>query len=111
MKNMNKNFDKHKLSVKVEMIELKRDSEKSSNTLFKLQSYSVYAPLAKRCDFPNDFKLSKEEALNLLPMTNRGRYLPLYRVSLSYQIPYDLLGSLNGQSQRIISSSFSFGRI
>ncbi|WP_339387776.1 tight adherence pilus pseudopilin TadF [Vibrio caribbeanicus] len=111
MTKMNKNFDKQNLSVKVEMIELKKPSGKLSNTSFELQSYSVYAPSAKRHDFPNDFKLSKEEVLNLLPMTNRGRYLPLYRVSLSYQIPYDLLGSLNGESHRIISSSFSFGRI
>ena len=111
MKKMNKNFDKNKLSIRVEMIELEGSSSHSSNVSFNFHSHSIYFPSAKRRNFPDDFNLSKDDALKLLPMTIRDRYLPLYRVSLSYQIPFDLLGTLNGQSHRIISSSFSFGRI
>ncbi len=49
------------------------------------------------CDFPDMSDVTKEKAIEILPLTSRGRRLPMYQVSLCYEIPTNLIGIANGE--------------
>ncbi|CCN71200.1 tight adherence pilus pseudopilin TadF [Vibrio nigripulchritudo] len=48
---------------------------------------------------------------DIVPITTRNRKLPVYKVSLCYQTPFNILGVARGEFVDMVSSSFSFARI
>ncbi|WP_171360499.1 tight adherence pilus pseudopilin TadF [Vibrio pectenicida] len=108
MKRMNQSFNPDKLAMRVDVYYLDKQSDRGQKK-FKLE-HKVISTSDPRL-FPDKFKLTQEQAENFLPFTNLGRYLPLYRVTLTYQIPFDLIGAINGEMYQVVSSAYTFGRL
>ena len=106
MKRMSPSFNPEKLTMRVEVYYLEYKSDKKT---FELEHKVIST--TDQSSLPREPKLTKEQAETLLPFTNRGRYLPLYRVTLGYQVPFDLIGVVNGQINQVVSSAYTFGRL
>ena len=108
MKRMSQSFNPDKLAMRVDVYYLDEKLGMGQKK-FKLE-HKVISTSESRL-FPDQFKLTQEQAENFLPFTNWGRYMPLYRVTLTYQIPFDLIGAINGEMYQVVSSAYTFGRL
>nr|WP_216602711.1 tight adherence pilus pseudopilin TadF [Vibrio europaeus] len=111
MKRMIPNFDKSKFGMRIDEIRLEETLLPSGKTHYKRVQKTLTKGAIQGCDFPNISDITKDKAIELLPITSRGRRLPLYQVSLCYEIPVNLLGVANGEVLRLLSTSYSFARV
>ncbi len=108
MKRMIPSYDPNKFGMRVDAVYL---NGKSSGAGFNLATNSLTAGRTANCDFPNVTSMSKGQALSLLPETSQGTKLPLYQVSLCYETPFNILGVMNNEVMRVVSTSYAFARI
>ncbi|MCF7361903.1 pilus assembly protein TadF [Vibrio diazotrophicus] len=103
------NFEVNKLGVRLSEVRL--DSVSGGTEDFSLVSNTYdRGPLAG-CSFGSLSNTTKRDALELLPFYN-GQYMPLYKVSLCYEVPMDLIGGVStGELFHISSTSLSFARL
>lgn len=111
LKRMSQSFDKTKLGMRIDEIRLEEKLDSSGKLVYKRVQKTLTKGAIHGCNFPDMSDMTKEKALELLPVTSRGRRLPMYQVSLCYETPLDVLGVATGEVVRIVSSSYSFARV
>jgi len=111
MKRMIPNFEKSKFGMRVDEIRLEETLLPSGKINYKRVQKTLTKGAIHGCDFPDMSDITKDKAIELLPVTSRGRRLPLYQVSLCYEIPVNLIGVANGEVLRLLSTSYSFARV
>lgn len=85
------------------------EGDKPSNFRKRYKKFSSGA--TDGCNLPNLDNLTKEEALELLPITSRNRRLPMYQITLCYETPFNIFGLAEGNVIKAVSTSFSFARV
>lgn len=111
LKRMIPNFDKTKLGMRIDEIRLEEHNLPDGGTVYTRHHKKLEKGNVTGCNFPDMEKMTKAKAIELLPVTSRNRRLPMYQVSLCYEIPFNLLGVTSGEVNQIISTSYSFARI
>jgi len=111
LKRMIPNFEKSKLGMRIDEVRLQETLLPSGKIQHKRIQKTLTKGAIHGCDFPDMSDITKDKAVELLPVTSRGRRLPLYQVSLCYEIPVNLIGVANGEMLRLISTSYSFARV
>ncbi|SON52727.1 putative Flp pilus assembly protein TadF [Vibrio tapetis subsp. tapetis] len=111
MKRMIPNFDKTKFGMRIDEIRLEEDLSAGGKVNYRRVHKTLTKGNIHGCEFPNMSDVTKDKAIDMLPVTSKGRRLPLYQVSLCYEIPTNLLGVASGEVFRLVSSSYSFARV
>lgn len=104
-------YDQNKFGMRVDAVYLNGSSGGGGGINYSLRTNSLTAGRTANCDFPNVSSMSKAKALSLLPETTSGTKLPLYQVSLCYETPFNILGVMNNEVLRVVSTSYAFARI
>ncbi|EGQ7831330.1 tight adherence pilus pseudopilin TadF [Vibrio vulnificus] len=107
LKRMMPGFDESKFGVFVEQLVVEGDNP--SNFIKRYKKFS--SGVTDGCNLPNLDSLTKEEALELLPITSRNRRLPMYQITLCYETPFNIFGLSEGNVIKAVSTSFSFARV
>nr|WP_241750593.1 tight adherence pilus pseudopilin TadF [Vibrio vulnificus] len=107
LKRMMPGFEESKFGVFVEQLAVEGD--KPSNFRKRYKKFSSGA--TDGCNLPNLDRLTKEDALELLPITSRNRRLPMYQITLCYETPFNIFGLSEGNVIKAVSTSFSFARV
>ncbi|WCE32564.1 tight adherence pilus pseudopilin TadF [Vibrio sp. SCSIO 43137] len=117
LRRMDTTFDKSKLGMRIDYVSI---AVKGSPAQFSLDTNK---PLifgnTHQCHFNAVKDIDLDTAMALLPkisveatnLLGSSVYLPLYQVSLCYEIPLDLIGGMTGEAFRLISTSYTFARI
>lgn len=112
LKRMNESFDSSKLGLRVDYVSVLNDENTSELSLNNVKK--LYGNTSK-CKFPGvsdiDPELLPRVSIDVIELLGGNVYLPLYQVSLCYEIPLDLLGAPTGEIFRLMSTSYSFVRI
>jgi tight adherence protein F len=111
MKRMIPNFDKTKFGMRIDEIRLEETAVSGGKVNYRRVQKTLTKGNIQGCDFPDMSDITKQKAIEMLPVTSRGRRLPMYQVSLCYEIPTNLIGIANGEVFRLVSSSYSFARV
>jgi len=107
LKRMMPNFDRTKLGIQIEQLTVEGDNPRN----FKKKYRQLRDGAVQGCQLPNLNQMSKEQALELLPITSHNRRLPMYQVTLCYETPFNIFGLADGEVVRTIAISFSFARV
>ncbi|MFA0231285.1 tight adherence pilus pseudopilin TadF, partial [Vibrio sp. 10N.261.45.A7] len=107
MKRMIPNFDKNKFGMRIDEIRLEETALSGGKVNYRRVQKTLTKGSIHGCDFPDMGDITKEKAIEILPITSRGRRLPMYQVSLCYEIPTNLIGIANGEVFRLVSTSYS----
>lgn len=108
MQRMMPGYDASKFGMRVDAVYLNGTSGGSG---YSLSTESLSAGTIASCDFPDVVSVTRTQALELLPETSQGTRLPLYQVSLCYETPFNVLGVVNNEIMRVVSTSYAFARI
>lgn len=112
MASMMPNFDQTKFGLRVEQVSLDREVVSSGGAEFDKRYERVDKGAISQCDITTEAqKMNEEDAKRLLPLTTRGRRLPLYQVSVCYAVPFNLLGITSGEVNYVVSTSYAFARV
>lgn len=113
MRRMNQSFDIGKLGMRIDQVSISHSFDSKGNITYTLDSHSpLFHGNTSQCSFPGVTDVTNvTTATELLPLTDKGTYLPMYQVSLCYAIPLDMLGVMSGEFLRLVSTSYSFARI
>ncbi|MFV0447811.1 MAG: tight adherence pilus pseudopilin TadF [Vibrio sp.] len=112
LKRMDASFDKAKLGLRVDSVFMTYDDVEAE---LVLDNVRLMYGKTSNCNFPGvsdvDPELLPQVSFAASDLLDGNVYLPLYQVSLCYEIPLDLIGVTTGEVLRLISTSFSFARI
>lgn len=114
LKRMNGSFDRSKLGMQFDEISMTTFTDENGDLVSTLNPVITQRfGNSSGCDFPGVSDVSEQKAIELLPLTRVNLdfvRVPMYQVSLCYQIPLDLLGAPTGEFIHLVSTSFSFAR-
>ncbi|MGD8170569.1 tight adherence pilus pseudopilin TadF [Vibrio sp. TRT 21S02] len=111
LRRMTPTFDKTKFGMRIDEIRLTERTLPNGQIKYTRHHKRLEKGNVIGCNFPDMEDITEERANELLPVTSRKRRLPMYQVSLCYEIPFNLLGVTSGEVNHIISTSYSFARI
>ncbi len=115
MQRMISNFDAEKFGIRIDEVFIEPREIIGGVEDTKLQT-TLFNGDNRRCYYNESvINLTKTEAVNFLPKSESGNYLPVYVVSLCYVKTFNLSGVSSDYLQlfrrsRIVSSAFSFVR-
>lgn len=113
MRRMTQSFDISMLGMRIDQVSISHSFDSNGNSTYTLDSHSpLFHGNTSQCSFPGVTDVTNVTAASeLLPLTDKGTYLPMYQVSLCYAIPLDVLGIMSGEFLSLVSTSYSFARI
>ncbi|WP_391090567.1 tight adherence pilus pseudopilin TadF [Vibrio sp. NH-UV-68] len=111
LKRMIPTFDKSKFGMRIDEIRIDEQMSRRGEIDCKRVHTTLTKGAIHGCNFPDVTDMTKEKTLEMLPVTSRGRRLPLYQVSLCYETPVDVIGATTGEVFRIVSTSYAFARV
>lgn len=112
MGRMMSNFDKTKFGLRIEQVSLDKKGLNEGGAELEKRYDRIDKGTIAQCDVTTEAQtMSESDAKRLLPLTTRGRRLPLYQVSVCYAVPFNLLGVTSGEVNHVISTSYAFARV
>ncbi|MDP2574362.1 pilus assembly protein TadF [Vibrio sp. vnigr-6D03] len=97
MNRMSNQFDSNKFGIRIEELVVYPDRQVYAMREVGWVTGCSFTPL--------------REVDKIIPTTSRNRKLPVYKVSLCYRTPFNLLGASKGELLNVVTSAFSFARI
>ncbi|ENM5775859.1 tight adherence pilus pseudopilin TadF [Vibrio mimicus] len=111
MRRMLPTFDESQFGLRIEQVSIDVEDLPDGKVNYKKRYNKLEKGNVAKCAMGNAQSMSKQEAIDLLPITSRKRRLPLYQVSVCYSTPFNILGIGSGDVTHIVATSYSFARV